>query len=226
MWAKWRVPVIVNIAGKTEDEYAQVADRLDGVAGVSGIEVNISCPNVTSGGIEFGSDAGAAARVTATVKEATSLPVIVKLSPNVADITEIALAVCEAGADALCLINTVRGMAIDKNKRRPSLGNIVGGLSGPAIKPIALYTVYKVAEVAKIPIIGCGGISCADDALEFIMAGASAVQVGTATFNNPRAALDILDDELAHPVAGIVGPVAQVKAYRGECLRFQAHTQP
>jgi len=192
VWAKWRVPVIVNIAGETKDEYTQVAARLDGVAGVSGIEINISCPNVASGGMEFGTDAELAAEVIDAVKSATSLPVIVKLSPNVTDIIEIALAVCEAGADALSLINTVRGMVVDINNRKPSLGNIVGGLSGSAIKPIALYMVYKVAGVVKVPIIGCGGISCAEDALEFIMAGASAVQVGTATFSNPQAALDVL----------------------------------
>ncbi len=193
VWTKWRVPVIVNIAGETKDEYAQIAARLDGVAGVSGIEVNISCPNVASGGMEFGTDPKISAEVTAAVKAATSLPVIVKLSPNVTDIVDIALAVCAAGADALTLINTVRGMAVDVNRRRPSLGNIVGGLSGPAIKPIALYMVYKVAGRIKVPIIGCGGIGCVDDALEFIMAGASAVQVGTATFNNPQAALDVLE---------------------------------
>ncbi len=193
IWAKWRVPVIVNIAGETIDEYAEVAARLDGVAGVSGIEVNISCPNIACGGMEFGTNSKAAAEVTAAVKAASSLPVILKLSPNVTDIVEIALAVSEAGADAVTLINTVRGMAIDINECRPSLGNIAGGLSGPAIKPLALYMVYKVAGVLDIPIIGCGGISCADDALEFLMAGASAVQVGTANLTSPQAALDILD---------------------------------
>ncbi|MGA7678100.1 MAG: dihydroorotate dehydrogenase [Dehalococcoidia bacterium] len=193
IWAKWRVPVIVNIAGETTDEYTEVAARLDGVAGVSGIEVNISCPNIACGGMEFGTNSKAAAEVTAAVKAASSLPVIIKLSPNVTDIVEIALAVSEAGADAVTLINTVRGMAIDINECRPSLGNIAGGLSGPAIKPLALYIVYKVAGVLDIPIIGCGGISCADDALEFLMAGASAVQVGTANLTSPQAALDVLD---------------------------------
>ena len=193
IWAKWQVPVIVNIAGETIDEYAEVAARLDGVAGVSGIEVNISCPNIACGGMEFGTNPKAAAEVTAAVKAASSLPIMVKLSPNVTDIGEIALAVSEAGADAITLINTVRGMAIDINECRPSLGNIAGGLSGPAIKPLALYMVYKVAGVADIPIIGCGGISCADDALEFLMAGASAVQVGTANLTSPQAALGVLD---------------------------------
>jgi dihydroorotate dehydrogenase (NAD+) catalytic subunit len=193
VWAKWQVPVIVNIAGETIDGYAEVAARLDGVAGVSGIEVNISCPNIACGGMEFGTNSKAAAEVTAAVKAASSLPVIVKLSPNVTDIVEIALAVSEAGADAITLINTVRGMAIDINECRPSLGNIAGGLSGPAIKPLALYMVYKVAGVVDIPIIGCGGISYVDDALEFLMAGASAVQVGTANLTSPQAALDVLD---------------------------------
>ena len=193
IWAKWQVPVIVNIAGETTDEYTEVAARLDGVAGVSGIEVNISCPNIACGGMEFGTNPKAAAEVTAAVKAASSLPIMVKLSPNVTDIVEIALAVSEAGADAITLINTVRGMAIDINECRPSLGNIAGGLSGPAIKPLALYMVYKVAGVVDIPIIGCGGISRADDALEFLMAGASAVEVGTANLTSPQAALDVLD---------------------------------
>ena len=193
IWAKWQVPVIVNIAGETTDEYTEVVARLDGVAGVSGIEVNISCPNIACGGMEFGTNSKAAAEVTAAVKAASSLPIMVKLSPNVTDIVEIALAVSEAGADAITLINTVRGMAIDINECRPSLGNIAGGLSGPEIKPLALYMVYKVAGVVDIPIIGCGGISCADDALEFLMAGASAVEVGTANLTSPQAALDVLD---------------------------------
>jgi len=192
VWAGWRVPVIVSIAGETSDDYATVAGKLEGVAGVSGIEVNISCPNVASGGMEFGINPKTAAEVTAAVKAASSLPVIVKLSPNVTDIGEIALAVAEAGADAITLINTVRAMAISLDRGESSLGNVTGGLSGPAIKPIALYTVYRVAGIVDVPIIGCGGISCADDALQFIMAGASAVQVGTANLANPQAALDVL----------------------------------
>ncbi|MBM4447243.1 MAG: dihydroorotate dehydrogenase [Chloroflexi bacterium] len=193
VWAKWRVPVIVNIAGETIDAYQEVAARLEGIPGVSGIEVNISCPNVASGGMEFGTNPRSAAEVTKMVKSVSSLPIIVKLSPNVTDIGEIASAVYEAGADAITLINTVRGMAIDINKCQPSLGNTVGGLSGPAIKPIALYMVYKVAGIVGIPIIGCGGISCAADALEFLMAGASAVQVGTVNLTSPQAVLDVLD---------------------------------
>jgi len=193
VWAGWKVPVIVSIAGESSDEYARVAGRLEGVIGVSGVEVNISCPNVTSGGMEFGTDPRAAEKVTAAVKAASSLPVIVKLSPNVTDIVEVASAVAQAGADAITLINTVSGMAIDAGGGGPSLGNVVGGLSGPAIKPIALYMVYRVAGAVHVPVTGCGGIGCADDALEFIMAGASAVQVGTANLANPQAALDVLD---------------------------------
>ena len=163
------------------------------VAGISAIEVNISCPNVSSGGIEFGTDSKIAARVTSAVKAASSLPVIIKLSPNVTDIVEMATIVADAGADAVTLINTLRGMMIDVGETRPSLGNMIGGLSGPAIKPVALYMVYKVTGAVRVPVIGCGGIGSAEDALEFIMAGASAVQVGTASLSNPRVALDVLD---------------------------------
>jgi dihydroorotate dehydrogenase (NAD+) catalytic subunit len=193
LWASWQVPVIVNIAGESIDDYARLAARLDGVVGVSGLEVNVSCPNVKSGGMEFGTDPKAAASVTRAVKKATSMPVIVKLTPNVTNIGEIAEAVADAGADVLCLINTLRGMAIDVSARKPSLGNICGGLSGPAIKPVALYMVYQVAGRVKLPIVGCGGIMSAQDALEFIMAGASTVEVGTAQFVNPRALLDVLE---------------------------------
>ncbi|MFO7711620.1 MAG: dihydroorotate dehydrogenase [Dehalococcoidia bacterium] len=193
VWAGWQVPVIVNVAGETVEEYAAVAGRLEGVPGVSGIEVNISCPNVSAGSMEFGVDPELAARVTSAVKSATSLPVIVKLSPNVTDIKEIALAVEEAGADAICLINTLRGMAIDVAARKPSLGNVMGGLSGPAIKPVALRMVFETAEVSGVPVIGCGGILSAGDALEFIMAGATAVQVGTAGLTSPASYLSILE---------------------------------
>ena len=193
IWAEWRVPVIVNIAGETMEDYAQLARQLDGVAGISALEVNISCPNIKAGGAEFGVNPDSAAEVTTTVKKATSLPVLVKLTPNTSDIAKVAMAVAKAGADALSLINTLKGMAIDITRRRPRLGNITGGLSGPAIKPVALHMVYKVAGVVDLPIIGCGGIATASDAIEFIMAGASAVQVGTAGFTNPRAPLDVLE---------------------------------
>jgi dihydroorotate dehydrogenase (NAD+) catalytic subunit len=193
LWASWRVPVIVNIAGETIDEYAKIANKLNGVAGVSAIEVNISCPNIKAGAAEFGTNPKSAAEVTATVKASTSLPVLVKLTPNTSDIAEVAIAVAEAGADAISLINTLKGMVIDITKHRPLLGSITGGLSGPAIKPVALYMVYEVAGAVELPIIGCGGITTASDAVEFIMAGASAIQVGTASFTNPRAPLDVLE---------------------------------
>ncbi len=193
VWATWRVPAIVNIVGETVEDYARLAAELDGVAGISALEVNIGCPNIKAGGAEFGARAGPAAEVTATVKASTSLPVVVKLTPNTTDIAEIARAVAGAGADAISLINTPRGMVIDTAQRRPLLGNKFGGLSGPAIKPIALYMVYTVAGAVKVPVIGCGGITTPSDALEFIMAGASAIQVGTANFTNPRAPLDVLE---------------------------------
>ncbi len=193
VWAKWRVPVIVNIAGEKLEEYARIAAALDGVPGISAIEVNISCPNVSAGGMEFGASAASAARVTAAVRSATSLPLLVKLTPNTGEIVRIAAAVAEAGADALCLINTVRGMAIDIHHRRPVLGNTTGGLSGPAIKPVALAMVYEVAGAVGLPIVGCGGVSSGSDAIEFILAGASAVEVGTASFANPRAPFEILE---------------------------------
>lgn len=193
VWAGWRVPVIVNVAGETISEYVAVSRRLEGVPGISAVELNISCPNVAAGGMEFGTHPELAARVTSAVKSATSLPVIVKLSPNVTDIKEIALAVAGAGADAISLINTLKGMAIDIDQRRPSLGDIVGGLSGPAIKPVALYMVFEAARVVRIPLIGCGGITCAEDALEFIMAGATAVQIATASLTDPRSGLNVLE---------------------------------
>ncbi|MBI4180837.1 MAG: dihydroorotate dehydrogenase, partial [Chloroflexi bacterium] len=176
IWASWSIPVIVNIAGETVDDYARMAGKLEGVAGISGLEVNISCPNLKAGGADFGADFDTAAEVTVAVRKASSLPMIVKLTPNTTDIARVAVAVAEAGADAISLINTLKGMAIDITRRRPLLGNITGGLSGSAIKPVALYMVYEVAGAVDIPIIGCGGIATATDALEFIMAGASAIQ--------------------------------------------------
>ena len=193
IWANWRVPVIVNIAGDTIDDYAKVAGELDGVAGISAIEVNISCPNIKAGGVEFGNNPKSAAGVTSAVKSATSLPILVKLTPHTDDIAKIAMAVAGAGADAITVINTIRGMAINITKRKPFLGNIVGGLSGPAIKPVALYMVYQVARAVDVPVVGCGGITTASDAIEFIMAGASAVQVGAANLTSPRSALDVLE---------------------------------
>jgi len=193
VWARWQVPVIVNVAGETVDEYVAVSRKLEGVPGVSGIELNVSCPNISAGGMEFGVDPKLAAQVTSTVRTVTSLPVIVKLSPNVTDIREISLAVEEAGANAICLINTLKGMAIDIDRRKPCLGNTVGGVSGPVIKPVALHMVFEAAKVVHIPVIGCGGIACAEDALEFIMAGATAIQIGATCLTSPDNCLTILE---------------------------------
>lgn len=187
------VPVVVNILGDTLEEYGELAQRLDGVQGVSALEVNISCPNVKQGGVVFGTDPHMARAVTEAVCRNTALPVIVKLSPNVMDIRPLALAAQEGGAAAVSLINTLLGMAIDSKTRRPRLANIVGGLSGPAIKPVALRMVWQVAAAVRIPVIGIGGIASATDAIEFLLAGASAIQVGTANFVNPMATMDILD---------------------------------
>ncbi|MFT5729091.1 MAG: dihydroorotate dehydrogenase (NAD+) catalytic subunit [Desulforhopalus sp.] len=187
------IPVIVNILGDSIEEYEEITSRLQGVPGVAGIEVNISCPNVKKGGVAFGTDPQMAAKVTAAVKGKSSVPVMVKLSPNVSDIGTIALAIEEAGADSVSLINTLIGMAIDLKTKKPALANVIGGLSGPAIKPVALRMVYEVAKKVSIPIIGIGGIESAEDALEFMLAGATAVQVGTANFVNPRASEDVVD---------------------------------
>jgi dihydroorotate dehydrogenase (NAD+) catalytic subunit len=217
VWATWRVPVIVNVSGDSVEEYGELAARLDGVPGVSGLELNISCPNVAVGGMEFGQDPRLAAAVTSTALRQTTLPIIVKLTPNVTDIAAVARAVAEAGADALTVINTVQGMAIDVRSRRPLISGTFAGLSGPAIKPIALRMVYQVAAAVDIPVIGCGGISAGLDAVEFLMAGATAVQVGTATFSNPLAPLDVLeglqrflDEEGVEDVHDIIG-AAQVR---------------
>ncbi len=200
IWATWSVPVIVNIAGETLQEFVALAAKLEGVAGISGIELNISCPNLRAGGSVYGSDAEIAAETTRAVRQASSLPLIVKLSPNVSDVRPIARAVAEAGADAVSLINTLTGMKIDIHTRRPILANVTGGLSGPAIKPVALRMVYEVAQELRagvsgrpIPIIGIGGISNLEDALEFLMAGASAIQLGTINFVNPRTGLEIIE---------------------------------
>ena len=183
--------VIVNIAGNTMEEYLELAGMLKDQPGISGIELNISCPNVKQGGVAFGSDPIQAAKLTALVKKAADQPLIVKLSPNVADIAAIAREVEQAGADAISLINTLYGMAIDIEKQRPILGNVTGGLSGPAVKPVALYNVFKAGRAVKIPVIGLGGIMCSDDAVEFLLAGAAAVQVGTASFVNPGVVKEI-----------------------------------
>ena len=189
----YQTPVIVNIVGKTIAEYAKVAEVLTDYPEVSGFELNISCPNVKEGGIAFGTTPSMAAAVTSAVRKVTKKTLIVKLSPNVTDITEIARQVEDAGADGLSLINTLLGMAIDINKRKPVLGNLVGGLSGPAIKPVALRMVWQTYRKVKIPLIGIGGICTPADALEFILAGATAVGVGTGTFKDPLAPIKIIE---------------------------------
>ena len=185
--------VIVNIYGHSIDEYGELAKALNGIDGIHGVEVNISCPNVASGGMAFGTDPGVSAKVTESVKKNIDKPVIVKLSPNVTDIRVIARAVEAAGADVLSLINTLTGMVIDIETRRHKLANLTGGLSGPAIRPVAVNIVYQVVKAVDIPVIGVGGIMDHRDALEFLLAGAKAVQVGTANFVNPVAAVDIVE---------------------------------
>ena len=205
--------VIVSIAGRSAEEFVAMAARLEGAAGINALELNVSCPNV-SGGVDFGTNSKACEKVVSGVRKASSLPILAKLTPNVTDITEIARAAEAGGADALSLVNTCLGMAVDWRRRRPILGNVLGGLSGPAIKPIALRIVYQVAKVVKIPIMGIGGIATVDDVMEFFVAGATAVQVGTANFYNPVASMQILDAlpaalaELgAASVAEVVGTV-------------------
>lgn len=190
----YRKPIIANVCGFSLEEYVEVARRMCEADNVGWIELNVSCPNVKHGGMSFGTDAGCAAEVTSAVKAVCSKPVIVKLSPNVTDIVAIAQACQEAGADGLCLINTLLGMRLDLQKRRPILANITGGFSGDAVFPIALRMVYQVAKVCHIPIVGCGGISTARDVVEMMMAGASAVEVGTANLINPYACRDIIEE--------------------------------
>ncbi len=197
-WAAWDFPVLVNINAESVSEYGELAARLDGVPGVAGFEINISCPNVEQGGLYFGNDPRAAAAVTEAVRKRTSLPVWVKLTPMVTDIGVIARAVEGAGADALCAVNTFVGMSIDLNAYKPRLSFRTGGLSGPAIRPLAVHLAHQAARDVRIPVIGIGGVMSAEDALEFLVAGCSAVQVGTATFLNPKAIADIHDGIAAH----------------------------
>ena len=185
--------IVVNIYGHTQEEYGLIAERVEGVEGIHGVEVNISCPNVKKGGMIFGTDPQETYKVVQAVRKKTSLPLIIKVSPNVTDITVIAKAAEDAGADALSLINTLLGMAIDIDSCRPLLANITGGLSGPAVKPVALRMVWEIYNSARIPIIGIGGIMKASDALEFMIAGASAVEIGTANFIDPVSTLKILE---------------------------------
>ena len=190
--ANYNMNVIVNISGSTVEEYGVLAEMLD-VPGVAAIELNVSCPNVKEGGIVFGTDPKAAAAVVKEAKAHTKKPVILKLSPNVTDIVTMAKAVEDAGADIISLINTLLGMEINIHTQKPTLGNVTGGLSGPCVKPVALRMVYQVAKAVSVPLIGMGGISCAEDAIEFLLAGASAVAVGTANFNDPAVTMKICD---------------------------------
>ncbi len=190
---KRNIPTIVNIFGETIEEYEELARRLDGTEGITAIEINISCPNVKAGGVHFGSDPVMASSVVRAVRAATSLPVITKLSPQVKSIAEMAKAVEDAGTDIISCINTIPAMAVNIHTRKPLLGNVTGGLSGPAIKPIALRCVYEAVRAVRIPVIGVGGIASAEDALEFLLVGAKAVQVGTMNFVNPRTTLEIID---------------------------------
>jgi len=192
---KFTTPVIINISGDTLEEYVELARKLDNISqekGIAGLEINISCPNVQKGGIVWGTEAQLTYKVVNNIRKVTTLPLIVKLSPNVTDIKVIAVAAEEAGADVLSLINTLVGMAVDVSLRKPKLANISGGLSGPAIKPVALWMVWQVFQTVNIPIIGMGGIMKAEDALEFIIAGARAVSIGTANLVNPKAAIEII----------------------------------
>ena len=193
-WSGWHVPVIVNVAGESIADYTEVARRLDGVPGVAGIELNISCPNVGKGGMQFAIDAEAAGQVTAAVRRATELPLLVKLSPNVADVRPIARAIADAGADALTAINTLSGIAVATGRQKPLLGNVYGGLSGPAIKPVALRIVYEVSQVVDIPVVAIGGVTELADVLDYLAVGAVAVQVGTAIFADPMLPVRLVDE--------------------------------
>jgi dihydroorotate dehydrogenase (NAD+) catalytic subunit len=193
-WVGWQTPVIVNVAGESVADYVEVVRRLDGVPGVAGIELNISCPNVGRGGLQFAIDAGAAGEVTAAVRRATDLPLLVKLSPNVADVRPIARAIADAGADALTAINTLSGIAVAPSRTKPLLGNIYGGLSGPSIKPVALRIVYEVSQIVDIPVVAIGGVTELADVLDFLAVGAVAVQVGTAIFADPTLPVRLVDE--------------------------------
>ena len=208
-----KVPVIANINGKILEEYIEIAERAEAIDVIKAIELNISCPNVKDGGMAFGANPDMAAKVTREVRRVTKKPLIVKLSPNVTDIAGIAKLVEDEGADALSLINTLLGMSIDINKKKPLLGNIFGGLSGPAVKPVALRMVYQVSNAVSIPLLGMGGISTAEDALEFFMAGASAISVGTGFFQNPLAAVEIKQGLINYCTENNLSNINEIVAY-------------
>jgi dihydroorotate dehydrogenase (NAD+) catalytic subunit len=213
------VPVIVNIFGETIEEYGELAARLDGAPGIAALEINVSCPNVKQGGMVFGTDPAMTSRVVEAVRGATRLPVITKLTPNVTSISEIAKAAQDAGSDIISCINTVAAMSVDIFSRRPRLANVLGGLSGPAVKPIALRCVYEVTRAVECPIIGIGGITNATDALEFLLLGAGAVQVGTANFINPAVTVEIIEGiERFLKVEGIAGIKSYIGSLDTSCL--------
>jgi dihydroorotate dehydrogenase (NAD+) catalytic subunit len=220
-WESWDVPGIVNISAETIEDFAMMARRLDDVPGVAALEVNISCPNINAGGYCFGWDPVMSADVTRAVREATTLPIIVKLSPGAVDIVEIAQAVEDAGADSVSLINTLVGMVIDTRTRKPILANGTGGLSGPAVKPVALRMVYQVAQAVRIPVVGLGGIATVEDAIEFLMAGASAIQVGTAIFSEPGVLARLIDGIPAWMRANGVQTLSEIVGSANP--RFGAH---
>lgn len=215
VWASWPTPVIVNIAGDSIEEFARLAEHVDGVPGIAGVEINVSCPNVRKGGKVIGNSPRMVAEITAKVRQRTGLPLIIKLSPNSSDLRPMALAAASSGADAVSLINTITSMRIDTRTQRPILGNGTGGLSGPAILPIALRMVYEVAAELRgsspqVPVIGLGGIASASDALEFLMAGASAIQVGTANLTNPQAAVEIVAGIEAFMASENIGDISEI----------------
>jgi len=203
-------PIILNIYGNEVDEYSGLAERIQDLEGIGGIEVNISCPNIKAGGIAFGTNPKTAFEVVKAVRESSRLPMMVKLSPNVSDIKTMARSVVEAGADAVSLINTITGMAVDVATRRPKLANVTGGLSGPAIKPIALRMVWEAAQAVDVPVVGIGGIMNATDALEFLTVGACAVQIGTANFVNPRVTEEIVDDLASYLTENNLTDITQI----------------
>jgi len=221
--AELETAIIVSIAGRTQDEFVRLAARLDQVAGVAALELNVSCPNV-SGGVDRGTDPRLCESLVGRVRDACGLPILAKLTSNVTDLVEIARAAASAGADAVSLINTCLGMAVDWRGRRPRLGNVLGGLSGPAIKPIALAAVYQVARAVDVPIVGIGGIGSVDDVMEFLVAGATAVQIGTANFYNPTVSIQVLDalpDALAQLGANRVSDVVGTIGDQGRGIRDQ-----
>jgi len=216
-YRKYDVPLISSISADSIEEFAEMAERIGGTEGVAALELNISCPNLKGNGLAFGMDPEATYKLVAKVKEATDKPVIAKLSPNVTSIQEIAVAADNGGADGLNVANTILAMSIDIHTRRPKIGNNMGGLSGPAVKPIIVRMIYQVAQVTKLPIIGCGGVMNGADAIEMILAGASAVQVGTASFIHPTAMTDILreikDYMLQHEIDSIQDLIGKVAPY-------------